>query len=108
MDSERKERAGTAAHYLGHGLSTEWRTAMHRGIWGQVILLASLVISGLVGATGLPRGAGVAEVEAAFPGRNGLIAFASNRAFPHSMDIYTITSNGNKVTRVTENVGNNQ
>src|SRR4051812_3373217 len=85
-------------------LRTERRTAMHRRIWGRVVVLGSLVVSGLVGAVGLPRGAGVAEVEAAFPGRNGLIAFASNRGFqnPFGMEIYTIAPNGSKLTRLTD------
>src|SRR3954452_2797700 len=85
-------RSGTAAQYLGHGLPTIRSTGMSRRIWGRVVVLGSLVVTGLVGAAGLPRGAGVAEVEAAFPGRNGLIAFASNRGFqnPFGMEIYTI------------------
>ena len=77
---------------------------MNGRIWVRVVVLVGLVAGGLVGAGGLPRGAGVTEVEAAFPGRNGLIVFHSNRGAqdPFSQDIYTITPNGTKLTRLTD------
>ncbi|MDQ2653066.1 MAG: DPP IV N-terminal domain-containing protein, partial [Chloroflexota bacterium] len=81
---------------------------MNERLWGRMVVLGSLVLSGLVGAAGLPRGAGVAEVEAAFPGGNGLIAYVTNgNVSPFESDIYTISPNGKKITRLTENAGAN-
>src|SRR5688572_24287526 len=55
-------------HRSGPRLATDRRRAMTCHLWSRMVVLGGLLLSGLVSAAGLPHGAGVREVEAAFPG----------------------------------------
>ena len=65
----------------------------------RVVLAAAA--GGVLLAVGMPMVAAVSPAEAAFPGQNGKIAFSSTR--DGNGEIYTMSSNGQAIDRLTNN-----